>query len=158
MSWAHWASSVALTAANRQQAASQDRPQCLVTIPTRRRPSGRQTRGTGGGSTFSPVHGKDQTGLRGAVGVRSRRDRLTAGLPFVRQLLYNKHREELANELARPGRCAKSVIHAAKSQEFQVDDPAHVRGVPALRVHDGLERHPLDQRKQAAAFHLRVDA
>jgi hypothetical protein len=50
------------------------------------------------------------------------------------------------------------VINAAKSQEFGVDDPAQVRGGPALRVDDGLERHPLDQRKQAAAFHVRVDA
>ena len=51
-----------------------------------------------------------------------------------------------------------TVINAAKSQEFQVDDLPQVRGRPPLRVDDGLERHPLDQRKQAAAFGVRVDA
>jgi hypothetical protein len=48
---------------------------------------------TDGESTFSPVHGKDPTGRRGVVGVRSWRDRLTAGFLFARQLLYNKPRE-----------------------------------------------------------------
>ena len=64
------------------EAAPKNRPQGSVTIPAPRRPSGYQTRGTGGGSTFSPAHGKDQTGPRGAVGVRSRRDQLTAGFPL----------------------------------------------------------------------------
>ena len=77
MSWAHWASSVALTAANRQ-AAPKDRPQ-----GHHLRPGGQAGARRGGqAASTSAAHGKDQTGPRGAVGVRCRRDRLTVGVPL----------------------------------------------------------------------------